>query len=69
MEHRDTDRLPVRFGMGTLETTMNKTEAFAWGEMHMDASLRNVGFVCRVAVSDPSISGSLFYKVSYELPK
>ena len=55
----------VGSGRGTLPLTMTLAQARRYGDRHMPASLKRVGFQTDVFVSDLEINGGSFFRICY----
>lgn len=58
-------KLDVKFGLGTLDKKMTKTQAMRWGERNIPGDLKKAGFTCSVFESDPDIHGGHWLRINY----
>lgn len=61
----ETERLPVKAGLLTLDRTMTREQARRYGERHMPRDLRAAGFETVIARSDPEMHGGLWFRINY----
>lgn len=59
------EKLPVKVGLSTLDTTMTRAQAQRWGERNMPPALQRAGFACVVARTDREIHGGVWLRISY----
>ena len=59
------ERLPVKVGILTLDKPMTREQATRWGDRHMPADLKRVGFETFVGKSDPELHGGVWFRISY----
>lgn len=67
MTQSPPQKRPVRIGSGRQELPQHMThrQARRYGNAHMPVDLRRAGFKTDVFVSDETIHGGLWYRVSY----
>lgn len=61
----NTEKLPVKMGLGTLDKPMTHAQALRYGERHMPLDLKRAGFKTVVFKSDSEIHGGLWYRINY----
>ncbi|MFK4131949.1 hypothetical protein ACI2KR_06595 [Pseudomonas luteola] len=61
----DTQKLPVKLGLGQLNKPMTRAQAQRYGDRNIPRDLKAAGFTCSVFTSDPEIHGGLWYRISY----
>ncbi len=62
--HRQTLKLPVKDGAGTLAREMTRAQALRHCERTMDPSLRRAGFKCQVSKSDAQMHGGEWFRIN-----
>lgn len=61
----ESQKLPVKIGLSTLEMPMTRQQALRYGERAMPNDLRRAGFHTTVARSDVEIHGGEWFRVNY----
>ena len=59
------EKLMVKVGLSTLDKEMTREQALRWGNRHMPADLKRVGFECFVGKSDAEMHGGVWFRISY----
>lgn len=65
MKKPQSELLPVKVGILTLEKPMTREQAMRYGKRNMPSDLKRAGFECFVGKSDAEMHGGVWYRVNY----